>query len=115
MTFSIHTFEISKNLETEGTRKRSTLKLSRGVSLEDKDNGYYRQISLIINPSKLLGGDDLDLWKPKSEIISKVNQKLEKVIDDYSDSDFCLNDFELTRCGFTVNIRTGSKKKVAIY
>jgi hypothetical protein len=102
-------------METGGKKRRITSKLTKGMQLEEKDNGYYRQKSLIVNPSKILGGDDLKLWKPNSDNTSKLIKKLEKCIDDYFNSEYSLDEFELTRCDFTVNIRTNSKKKVTAY
>jgi hypothetical protein len=67
------------------------------------------------NRFSVTGGDDLKLWKPNSSNIEKLIQKLKKCIVDFFDSELSLNDFELTRCDFTVNIRTNSKKKVTMY
>ena len=115
MTFSIHTFEISIYPETDGQKNWSTTKISRGIRVNDNDNGYRRQISLVVNPSKLLGGNDLNLWKPNNDNIEKLIRKLKSSIDDFFDSEISLKDFELTRCDFTINIRTNSKKKVTAY
>lgn len=80
-----------------------------------KKKNYTKKVKFIVNPSVLLGGDDLNLWKPNKSNISELLEKLETCIDIYFDSEYELKDFILTRVDFTVNIQVGSKKNVSAY
>ena len=87
-----------------------------GVKIEYHKNKYKKKVKLIINPTELLGGDDVKkLWKPNNENISKLFRKLKGYIESYFDSKYKLNDFKLTRMDFTVNINVGDKKNVSAY
>lgn len=87
-----------------------------GVKIEYHNNKYKKKVKLIINPTELLGGDDVKkLWKPNNDNISKLFRKLKGYIDSYFDSKYKLNDFKLTRMDFTVNINVGNKKNVSAY
>ena len=112
MLYSIHTFELT-GIETDEKYHRKKTTLARGLKVIGSDDRYDGTIRLIVNPSKLLGGDDLTLWKPTDKNIGKLVGKLEKHINENFDAG--LNDFEITRCDFTANINVGSQKRVAAY
>jgi len=143
MTYSIHTFELSLILDTkkefnellseayEKAKKKHRVYedddiyhddslAKKGIKIEYHGNvyrkkNYKKKIKFIVNPSKVLGGDDLELWKPNKANISELLERLELYIEDYFDSEYELNDFTLTRVDFTVNIKTGGKDDVAAY
>jgi hypothetical protein len=88
----------------------------KGIKIEYHDNTFKKKIKFIVNPTKLLGGNDVKkLWKPNNDNISKLLRKLKEYIDSYFDSKYKLNDFKLTRMDFTVNINVGDKKNVSAY
>ena len=87
-----------------------------GIKIEYHDTIYKHRIKFIVNPTRLLGGNDVKkLWKPNGDNISKLTKKLESHIADYFNSKYNLNDFRLTRIDFTVNIDVGNKDIVAAY
>lgn len=138
MIYSPHTFELSLVLNTDnfckwidkayknaegkhriyqknGVLCDDALK-DKGVKIEYHDNTFKKKIKFIINPTKLLGGNDVKkLWKPNNDNISKLLRKLKEHIDSYFNSKFKLNDFKLTRIDFTVNINVGDRKSVSAY
>lgn len=138
MIYSPHTFELSLILNTDNFYKwRSkayenavgkhrvypqngaicddALK-DKGVKIEYHDNTYKKKIKFIVNPTKVLGGNDVKkLWKPNGDNISKLLRKLQNYIDYYFDSKYELNDFKLTRIDVTVNIDVGDRKNVSAY
>lgn len=82
----------------------------KGITIEYHDNTFKKKVKLIVNPTKVLGGDDVKkLWKPNNDNISKLLRKLKEYIDSYFASKYKLNDFKLTRIDFTVNINVGDK------
>ena len=88
----------------------------KGITIEYHDNTFKKKIKFIVNPTRLLGGNDIKkLWKPNNDNISKLLRKLKECIDSYFDSEYKLNDFKLTRMDFTVNINVGDKKSVSAY
>ena len=140
MIYSPHTFEISLSPNTKefnsllseayekGKKKHRVFKDKKsgtihidealsedGITIEYHNDIYKKQIKLIVNPSRVLAGDDLELWKPNKDNISKLLKNLETHIDDYFDSEYELCDFALTRIDFTVNIQVGSKEQVSAY
>jgi hypothetical protein len=138
MIYSPHTFELSIVLNTDnfyrwinkayknaegkhriyqknGVLCDDALK-DKGVKIEYHDNTYKKKIKFIVNPTKLLGGNDIKkLWKPNNGNISELLRKLEAYVRDYFDSKYKLGDFKLTRIDFTVNINVGDRKKVSAY
>lgn len=138
MIYSPHTFELSLILNTDNFCKwkdkayekakgnhrvfeiddvhyDKVLK-DKGIEIEYHDNTFKKKIKFIVNPTKLLGGNDIKkLWKPNNDNISKLLRKLKEYIDSYFDSKYKLNDFKLTRMDFTVNINVGDKKNVSAY
>lgn len=138
MIYSPHTFELSLILNTDnfckwkdkayekaegshpvypknGVIYDNALK-NKGVKIEYHDNTFKKKIKFIVNPTKLLGGNDIKkLWKPNNDNISKLFRKLKGYIDSYFDSKYKLNDFKLTRIDFTVNLNVGDREKVSSY
>ena len=114
MVFSIHTFELTGYFETKGKPSRKNpISLVKGIEFAESGNSYAKTVRLKINPSKLLGGDDLELWETSDENIDRLIGKLEKLIHTHFNSK--LNDFTLSRCDFTVNIDVESPKRVSAY
>lgn len=139
MIYSPHTFELSLIINTENFYKWKNKAFEnaegkyrvyylkkdvisdealkdKGITIEYHDNTFKKKIKFIVNPTKLLGGNDIKkLWKPNNDNISKLLRKLKEYIDSYFDSKYKLNDFKLTRIDFTVNINVGDKKSVSAY
>lgn len=138
MIYAPHTFELSLILNTEKFEicKSQAYKNAKGkyrvyqkedvwydnafkddgVKIEYHSQKYKKIIKFIINPTKMLDGNDIKkLWKPNSDNISKMLRKLEKYIGCYFDYQYELDDFKLTRIDFTVNIDVGDRKKVSAY
>ncbi len=138
MIYSSHTFELTlivntdkfyewkdkaykkskgnhRAFEINGVHYDHALK-DKGIKIEYHDNTFKKKINFIVNPTKILGGNDIKkLWKPNNDNISKLLRKLKEYIDIYFDSKYKLNDFKLTRIDFTVNINVGDKKNVSAY
>ena len=129
---SIHTFELTLNVEKETFDKLRDKAKSKRKYSSDEDRDYAlikdgitvwyhktefkKKIKLIVNPSRLLGLDDLImLWEPNEEKIVKMLRKLEKRIANYFHAEYESNDFKLTRVDFTKNIRLGNSEKVSAY
>lgn len=87
---------------------------SDGITVEYHNCDYRKMIKFRVNPSEVLGGSDLKLWKPNDSNIRKFITLLEHHIDDYLDSSYSLNDLVLTRIEFTSNLNVG-KENVAAY
>ena len=88
----------------------------KGVKIEYHDNTFKKKIKFIVNPTKLLGGNDIKkLWKPNNSNISELLRKLKTYVKDYFDSKYKLADFKLTRIDFTVNIDVDDRKNVSAY
>ena len=115
MNYSIHTFELSLYIESEGKRCKNKSEISKGIEVKEFDNKHGRLIRLKVNPSKLLKGDDSKLWKPNHKNVEKLIDKLRRHIAEFFDNEFELDYFDLTRIDFTVDFPIGSKKRVAAY
>ena len=141
MIYSPHTFEITLNLDTNNFKKlldkgyakaigsnqlyreKNYKNISKDKALEDYGirieyhyGTYKKKIKFIVNPTRMLGGNDIKkLLKPNEDNISKLVRKLNGHIEDYFDSKYELKDFKLTRIDFTVNIDVGDKKNVSAY
>lgn len=137
MIYSIHTFELTLDLDKDGytgllasahhhgksiyRSKGKYLdgylkeKSNKGIKIEYHDNIYKKNIKFIINPSRVLGGHDSKLWKPSVKNIDKLLHRLEKHIEDYFNAEYTLNDFRLTRMDFTANVDVGSRENVSTY
>jgi hypothetical protein len=139
MTYSPHTFQLTLELgskkfislrdiaykKSKGSHRIisdsssdeviDTAYKNEGITIKYCNSTYKKKIKMIVNPSRTLGGDDLKLWKPNNENISRLIESLETIIDDYFDSGYELNDFKLSRIDFTVNINVGSRENVSAY
>jgi len=138
MIYSVHTFELTLNPATNKFNKLKnrayekskgkyrvfsdenkyidTALSDKGIKIEYHDNRYKKKVKLIVNPTRVLGGDDvLKLWKPNQDNISKLLHRLEKQIEGYFNSKYTLDDFRLTRIDFTINLDVGSRENVASY
>jgi hypothetical protein len=90
--------------------------VSSGIRVEYHDNFNRYVIKLIVNPSKVLGGDDIPkLWKTTDRNIKELIRELKLHIADYFGSKYKLNDFKLTRIDYTANIDVGSRENVSNY
>lgn len=87
---------------------------SNGITVEYHNCKFRKMIKLRINPSEVLGGNDLKLWKPNNNNIKKLINALNFHMDNYFDSRYELNDFILTRAEFTSNLDVG-KKNISAY
>lgn len=87
---------------------------SVGIMIEYHARDYRKSIKLRVNPSEVLGGSDLKLWKPNTYNIEALIEKLEEHIGEYFDSNYCLDDFILSRVEFTANLNVG-KENVPVY
>lgn len=129
---SIHTFELAMEVDRETfynwrDRVKSKSKYNKeeerdytlvknGITVWYHKTEFKKKIKLIVNPSRLLGYDDLiELWEPKRKNVARLLVELEKHIASYFDSEYELNDFKLSRIDFTKNIRLDSSEKVSAY
>lgn len=87
---------------------------SEGIMIEYHAHDYRKSIKLRVNPSEVLGGSDLKLWKPNTRNIEALIEKLNEHIDDYFDSEYVLDDLILSRVEFTANLDVG-KENVPAY
>lgn len=87
---------------------------SHGITVEYHNCEFRKMIKFRINPSEVLGGTDLQLWKPNKSNTKALVKLLEKHINNYFDSDYVLNDFILSRVEFTANLDVG-KENVSAY
>ena len=127
---SIHTFELTlevngetykryrdkvKNMKKFNNNKDYFL-IEKGLTVIFEKNKFKKYIKLRVNPSRLLGGDDIPtLWKPSEKNIVKMLRSLETFIDVYFESKYETNDFVLTRIDFTSNIKFSDKGLVSDY
>lgn len=86
----------------------------QGITVEYHNYEFRKMIKLCVNPSKVLGGNDLKLWKPNLYNIESLMDTINDSLDDYFDGDYEINDFSLTRIDFTTNLNVG-KKNVPAY
>ncbi len=129
---SIHTFELTLNINTKeynsllssaykmakenknrlgystkyttGDVRIDDALASKGITVQYHNYEFRKMIKLCINPSKVLGGSDLKLWKPNRGNIEELMALLNQYIDDYFDSEYDMNSFELSRIDFTANL-----------
>lgn len=87
---------------------------SYGITVEYHNCEFRKTIRFRVNPSEVLGGSDLRLWKPNKHNIDLLIKLLNKHIKNYFDSLYSLNDFQLTRVEFTANLNVG-KENVSEY
>jgi hypothetical protein len=87
-----------------------------GITIEYHESYTKHSIKFIVNPSKVLGGDDIPkLWKPTDRNIKALLRNLRSCIKDYFNSEYKLRDFKLTRIDLTANVDVGSREKVSQY
>jgi len=90
--------------------------VKEGITIWYHKTKHRKWIKLIINPSRILGLDDLiTLWEPNKQNRGQLIFELDKFIEEYFDSEYELKDFTLTRIDFTKNVRLGNKEKVSAY
>lgn len=80
---------------------------SEGIVVEYHNCDYRKMIKLRVNPSEVLGGSDLKLWKPSDRNVEELIEILNDHIDDYFDSSYSLDDLILSRVEFTANLDVG--------
>ena len=80
-----------------------------GITIEYHNHKYRKQIKVIVNPSKLLGGNDIKIWNPTLRNIEDFLELLNEYLEQYFNYDYELNDFQLTRIDFTSNLNVGEK------
>ncbi len=88
--------------------------ISYGITVEYHNCDFRKMIRFRVNPSEVLGGNDLKLWKPTDYNIDRLIRLLSIHIENYFDSDYELNDLVLTRVEFTANLDVG-KDNVSSY
>jgi len=87
-----------------------------GVTIWFHKTEYKKKIKVLVNPSKVLGLDDLvKLWKPNRSNIEEFLYRLEDHIGDYFDAEYGIRDFKLSRIDFATNIRLDDSDKVSAY
>lgn len=87
---------------------------SHGIMVEYHDYDFRKMIKFRVNPSEVLGGNDLKLWEPNNRNINKLLKLLDILIANYFDSCYGLDDLMLTRVEFTANLNVG-KENVPAY
>lgn len=87
---------------------------SEGIVVEYHNCKYRKMIKLRVNPSEVLGGSDLNLWKPSEANVEELIDRLNEHIEDYFDSNYTLDDLILSRVEFTANLDVG-RKNVSAY
>ena len=108
--YRVHPDKKNRNIHVDHALK------DKGITIKYQDDRYKKKIRLIVNPTEVLGGDDVKkLWRPNKDNIYKLLRKLDKYIDDYFESKYKMNDFRLARIDFTINIDVGDKKTVTAY
>ena len=85
-----------------------------GITVEYHNCDYRKMVKFRINPSEVLGGNDLHLWKPDKKATKTMIKLLDSYIFDYLNCCYELNDLMLTRVEFTANLDVG-KKNVPAY
>lgn len=87
---------------------------ANGITVEYHNYDHRKMVKLRVNPSVVLGGNDLKLWKPNIRNTEALIDEINEHIDDYFDPDYTVDDFTLSRVEFTVNLDVG-KKRVPTY
>lgn len=87
---------------------------SEGIMIEYHNCDFRKMIKLRVNPSEVLGGSDLKLWKTNNCNIEMLIDKLNILVGDYFDSSYTLDDLILSRVEFTANLDVG-KENVQAY
>ena len=132
--YSILFFEFSLNLETKKYKKQfkrasdnfqisptdygyaNKSFISNRIGIKYYDESKKKKIKITVYPGLVIGDDDLTkLWKPSSKNIEKLQENLDSFIESYFFSDYTINDFNLTRVDYAVDIDVGSRDKVSDY
>lgn len=87
---------------------------AHGITVEYHNCEFRKMIKLRVNPSEVLGDNDLKLWKPNKRNTHQLISLLDEHISDYFDSEYDLNDLKLSRIEFTANLNVG-KENVSSY
>ena len=87
---------------------------SYGITVEYHNCDYRKMVKFRINPSEVLGGNDLQLWEPNKKNARIMVKLLDEYISCYFDYCYKLNDLMLTRVEFTANLDVG-KENVPAY
>jgi len=81
-----------------------------GIKIEYCDYVYTKSVKLRVNPSKLLGGDDVvELWEPDDYNIAELIEVLDNHISDYFGYTYGLSAFRLNRVDFTANVNVSEE------
>jgi len=129
---SCHTFELRKEVNSnEFNYWRNRVKDGKKFDNDDsKDFSYVKNgitvwfhgterrhwIKLIVNPSRVLGMDDVvKLWKPDSKNRKELIYRLDCFYKHYFNSNYKLNDFILARFDLTKNLKLDSQDLVTAY
>lgn len=83
---------------------------SKGILITYHDKQYKKKVHLTVYPNAILDGD-----APDKDNISKLIRKLENRIDEYFNSKYRLNDFNLNRITLTTDINVRDRDKVSAY
>ena len=91
---------------------------SRGIGIVFISDCKRKKIKFIVfTPNLVIDDNDNfdELWEPITSNTSKIINNLEKLIGKYFHSDYSLNDFNLTRVDYAVDVDVGSREGVADY
>jgi len=103
-----------KKFDREANRDFSHVK--NGITVWFHETKHRRWIKLIINPSRVLGMDDVvKLWKPDNKNRKLLFHELDCFYKNYFNSHYKLNDFTLTRFDLAKNLKLGSQDIVTAY
>jgi len=90
--------------------------VKNGITVWFHETTHRRWIKLIVNPSRVLGMDDVvKLWKPDGKNRKQLFDELDYFYKNYFNSYYKLNDFILTRYDLTKNLKLGSHDLVTAY
>jgi hypothetical protein len=89
--------------------------LNKGIGIAYYEDSKKKKIRFFVHPASVLDDDSNDLWKPKPSNVSKLINKLDKLIGAYFNSDYELGDFKLNRVDFGVDLDVGGKDAVSDY
>ena len=108
--------DIAKYKDSYSDKKNKDYELiSEGLTVWYHKTEFKTKIKLLVNPSRVLGLDDLvRLWKPSHKNIVEFLIKLDDHIDSYFDAEYGINDFKLTRIDITKDARL-DEDKVSAY
>ena len=87
---------------------------SHGITVEYHNCDYRKMVKFRVNPSEVLGGNDLQLWIPDKRNINAMIELLDNHISSYFHDSHKLNELMLTRVEFTANLDVG-KENVPAY